>query len=176
MGAPARQMNASQMRSSNLAAGAALPSALPSPSRRRRSTTTRRRPVAPPRGRPTRRIVGRTAHVVTHLPESSAVVGMSRSRVWIAVIGVLLIGIVGINVLTVSYGSMASNVEAEIDGLQRRNAILKSNETTALSMPRVREAALAAGMTVPDPIDIEYRTYRPGDITAAAQRLAAEGG
>ena len=165
MAAPARQMTAT-----------ALPSALPAPSRRRRSAPTRRRPVNPPKRRQGRHIVGRTAHVVTHLPESSAVVGMSRGRVWIAVIGVLLIGIVGINVLTVSYGSMASNLEAEIDTLQSRNAILKSHETTALSMPRVRDAATAAGMTVPDPIDIKYRTYQPGDIAAAAQRLAAEGG
>jgi hypothetical protein len=170
MGAPARQLSGRQMTAT------ALPSALPAPSRRRRSTPVRRRPVAPPKRRPTRRLVGRTAHAVTHLPESSAVVGMSRSRVWIAVIGVLLLGIIAINVLTVSYGSMASNLEGEIDALQSRNAILKSHETTALSMPRVRDAATAAGMTTPDPVDIQYRTYKPGDIAAAAQRLAAAGG
>lgn len=91
-------------------------------------------------------------------------------------IGLLLIGIVAINVLTVSYGSMASNIEADIDTLNNRNAILKSTETNALSMPRVRNAATAAGMVVPETIDVRYRSFQPGDIAAAAQRLAAEGG
>lgn len=153
----------------------ALPAALPAPGRRRRAPS-RSRQAAPPKRHQTRRFVGRTAHVVTHLPESSAVVGISRSRVWIAVIGLLLIGIVAINVLTVSYGSMASNIEADIDTLNNRNAILKSNETTALSMPRIQTAAAAAGMAVPEPTDVRYRNFQPGDIAAAAQRLAAEGG
>jgi len=169
MGAAARQLPNRQ------ASASALPSALPS-RRPGRSAPARRRHVSTPKRHQTRRLVGRTAHVVTHLPESSAVVGMSRSRVWIAVIGVLLIGIVAINVLTVSYGSMASNIEADIDTLQSRNAILKSHETNALAMPRVRDAALAAGMTVPEPIDIRYRNFKPGDFAAAAQVLAAEGG
>jgi len=92
------------------------------------------------------------------------------------VIGVLLIGIVAVNVLTVSYGSMASNIEADIQTLERRNAILESSEVTALSMPRVRNAALAAGMAVPAPEEIRYLTFKDGDVAAAAQRLAAEGG
>ena len=101
---------------------------------------------------------------------------MSRSRVWIGVIGVLLIGIVAINVLTVSYGSMASSIEADIATLQDRNAILRSTQTKTLSMPQVRSAAAAAGMAVPEPTDVRYRNYSSGDIAAAAQRLAAEGG
>ena len=43
-------------------------------------------------------------------------------------------------------------------------------------MPRVRRAAVAAGMAVPATDEIIYRSYQPGDIAAAAQRLAAEGG
>lgn len=95
---------------------------------------------------------------------------------WIAVIGVLLIGLVAINVVTVSYGSMASGIDADIQELQRRNAILRSSETKALSIPRVQNAAAAAGMTMPAPTDVEYLHFKPGDIAAAAQRLAAEGG
>ncbi len=37
-------------------------------------------------------------------------------------------------------------------------------------------AALAAGMAAPDPEELRYLHYKPGDIAAAAQRLAAEGG
>lgn len=163
MAAPARQMSAT-----------ALPAALPS--RRRRSAPARHRYPAPAKRHQTRHLVGRTAQVVTHLPESNAVVGMSRSRLWIAVVGALLIGIVAINVVTVSYGSMASGIETEIQTLQQRNAILKSHEISALSMPRVRDAALASGMAVPAPDEIHYRHFQKGDFAAAAQRLAAEGG
>lgn len=166
MAATARQMQSS-----------ALPAVLPAPGRRRTRATPARRPAPQRRQRHGgRRLVGRTAHVVTHLPETGAVVGMSRSRVWIAVIGILLIGLVAVNVVTVSYGASASKVDAEIQALERRNAILKSTETEILSMPRVHETALSAGMAAPDPEELRYLRYKPGDLAAAAQRLAAEGG
>lgn len=167
MAAPARQMPAP-----------ALPAVLPAPGRRRsrRPAPVRRRGPAPGRRSSGRRLVGRTAQVVTHLPETNAVVGISRSRVWIAVIGVLLTGLVAINVMTVSYGASSSRTDTQIQALERRSAILKSTETRMLSMPRVRDAAVAAGMSVPDPEELNYLQYKPGDIAAAAQRLAAEGG
>ena len=147
----------------------------------------RQRRVRRPEGRPARtrqqpqrrRVTGtarRTASVAIHLPESTAVVGISRSRVWIAVIGVLLVGIVAINVVTVSYGAMSGKINSEIQKIDRQNSILKSQQTTALSMPRVEDAASAAGMVTPEPTDINYRSFSSGDIAAAAQRLATEGG
>jgi len=166
MAAPARQMSAS-----------ALPAVLPAPGRRRPRATPARRPSPQRHQRHGgRRFVGRTAHVVTHLPESGAVVGISRSRVWIAIIGILLTGLVTINVMTVSYGASSSKIDAQIQSLERRNAILRSTETEMLSMPRVHDAAVAAGMTSPDPEEVRYLHYKPGDIAAAAARLAAEGG
>lgn len=160
------------------ASGSVLPAH--APGRRRARPVPARRPSGPARQRRNkgqrRRLIGRTAQVVTHLPESGAVVGISRSRLWIAVIGVLLIGIVGINLITVSYGSMASRFETQIQKLEQRNSILRSSETAAMSMPRVRNAALAAGMVAPATDEIRYRSFTPGDFAAAAQRLAADGG
>ncbi len=144
------------------------PARRPSPSRRRSGTAVRRNRE--------RGLVGRTAHAVTALPESTAVRRLSKGRAWIAIIGVLLIGIVAINVVTVSYGAMSSRIGTDIAELQRQNSILTSQTTRALSMPRVRRAAVAAGMAVPATDEIIYRSYQPGDIAAAAQRLAAEGG
>jgi len=158
------------------AAPARQATALPAyaPGRRRQ-----RRPVPARTRQPRHRVSGsarRTASVVTHLPESTAVVGISRSRVWIAVIGILLIGIVAINVITVSYGAMSGRIQNDIQTLDRQNSILKSQQTEALSMPRVQDAAASAGMLVPAPDEIHYRSFQPGDIAAAAQRLAADGG
>jgi hypothetical protein len=150
------------------------PATLPSRRRRRpqhQTTPARRRPA-----NRRRRLVGRSAHVVGRLPESAAVRKISGSRLWIALIGVLLIGIVAINVLTVSYGAMASRIEGDIEKLERQNSILSSQTTRALSMPRVRNAASAAGMIAPATDEIRYREFGPEVFAAAAQRLAAEGG
>ncbi len=155
----------------------AQPAVLPAPGRRRPRATPARRPSPQRHQRHGgRRLVGRTVHVVAHLPESRPVVGVSRSRLWIAIIGILLTGLVTINVMTVGYGASSSRIDEQIQSLERRNAILKSTETELLSMPRVRDAALAAGMATPDPEELRYLHYKPGDIAAAAQRLAAEGG
>lgn len=172
MAAAAGQPTSSRIR------GSVLPARMPA---RRR---LRPAPASRPAGRDRRRrgahrsrsLIGRTAHAVTHLPESGAVVGISRSRLWIAVIGVILIGIVGINLVTVSYGSMASRFETQIQELEQRNSILRSSEAAATSMPRIRNAALDAGMAVPATDEIRYRSFAPGDFAAAAQRLAADGG
>ena len=153
------------------------PATLPSPRRRRpqHQTTPRHRRPAGNRA-PRRRLVGRGAHAVGRLPESAAVRRISGSRLWIGLIGVLLIGIVAINVLTVSYGAMASRIEGDIEKLERQNSILGSQTTRALSMPRVRDAASAAGMSTPATDEIRYREFGPEVFAAAAQRLAAEGG
>jgi len=91
------------------------------------------------------------------------------------VIGALLLAIVAINVVTVSYGSMASKLEMEIEAIQRQSEILKSSQTAALAMPRVQAEAGAEGMYLPEPDDIVYRSFQQSDYEAAAARLAAGG-
>ena len=168
MGAAARRLEALPQTS---------PATLPSRRRRRPRHQTppgRRRPAG--RNTRRRRLVGRSAHVVVRLPESAAIRKISGSRLWIALIGLLLIGIVAINVLTVSYGAMSSAVEADIEKLERQNSILRSQTTRALSLPRVRNAASAEGMKMPATDEIRYREFAPEVFATAAQRLAAEGG
>ncbi len=165
MGAAARKLEAMPR---------TAPATLPPRRRPQHQTTPGRRRSANHRPE-RRRLVGRGAHVVGRIPESAAVRKISGSRIWIAVIGLLLIGIVAINVLTVSYGAMASRVETNIQTLERQNAILGSANTRALSMPRVRNAATAAGMSAPATDEIRYREFGPEVFAAAAQRLAAEG-
>lgn len=101
---------------------------------------------------------------------------MSRSRLWIVVIGALLAGIVAINVVAVSYGTQASRNQSAIQELERKNSILRSAGVNAVSMPTVLGEASEAGMAHPDPTAIRYLEHSPSDIAAAAQRLAAEGG
>lgn len=169
MGAAARKLEAMPRH-----APATLPSRRRGPARH--SSPGRRRTAAPARPAQRRHLVGRSAHAVGRLPESAAVRRISGSRIWIALIGLLLIGIVAINVLTVSYGATASKVETKIEKLERQNTILSSSTTRALSMPRVRNAAVGAGMLTPATDEIRYREFGPEVFAAAAQRLTAEGG
>ncbi|MDQ2622277.1 MAG: hypothetical protein M3Y45_04465 [Actinomycetota bacterium] len=122
-------------------------------------------------------MINRTAHAVGHLPESGMVRGIvGRPPFWIFALGLVVIGIVFINVAGLSYGSRASKIETEIQNLERRNSILRSSQTQALAMPRIRHQAASAGMAMPAPDEIHYRQFQPGDFAAAAARLAAEGG
>ena len=141
------------------------------PAVRRRPGT--RRPAA--RQRSGLRLIGKSAHAVTHFPESGLVRTVSTGRRWIFAIGALLLLTVAINVVTVSYGSTASRLETQIESIERQNAILKSAQTAALSMPRVQAQAEAEGMVLPEPDAIHYRSFRPTDYSAAAERLAAGG-
>lgn len=139
----------------------------------RRRPATRRRPGA--RQHSGLRLIGKSAHAVTHFPESGLVRTAATGRRWIFVIGALLLAIVAINVVTVSYGSMTSKLETQIESIERQNAILKSSQTAALAMPRVQAQAEAEGMYLPEPDAIHYRSFQPGDYEAAAARLAAGG-
>ena len=105
----------------------------------RRRPATRRRPGT--RSHSGLRLVGKSARAVTHFPESGLVRTAAAGRRWIFVIGALLLAIVAINVVTVSYGAMASKLETQIESIERQNAILRSSQTAALAMPRVQAQA-----------------------------------
>lgn len=171
MGAPARQLDPVP---APLRAPRTRPSRRPTPARPSRPGG-RRRPGAA--RRPRLRLINRTAHAVGHIPETGLIRGIvARTPFWIFAIGILVIGIVFINVAGMSWGARAGKIETEIQQLERRNSILRSSQTRALSMPRIRHAAAAEGMTMPAPDEIRYREFQPGDYAAAAARLAAEGG
>ena len=161
MGAPARPLPVLPARS---------PARRPVP---RRRPAVRRRPGA--RQHSGLRLIGKSAHAVTHFPESGLVRTASTGRRWIFVIGALLLATVAINVVTVSYGAMASKLETQIESIERQNAILKSSQTAALAMPQVQAQAEADGMLLPQPDAIHYRSFQPTDYAAAAERLAAGG-
>ncbi len=169
MGSPARQLDPmpGPLR-------APRPARRPGPSRGPRPS---RRQAPGTGGQPRLRLINRTAHAFGHLPETGVVRGIvGRPPFWIFAIGALVIAIVFINVAGMSYGARASKIETEIQSLERRNSILRSSQTQALSMPRIRHHAAAAGMAMPAPDEIHYRQFHPGDYAAAAARLAAEGG
>jgi cell division protein FtsL len=120
--------------------------------------------------------VGRTAVAVRQLPDSGAIKHLTRGRAWIAVLGVLLIGIVALNVATLSLTATAGKVEDNIQTLSQENSVLRAHQARLLANSRVRSAAASIGLATPAPGDITYRDAGRDAIAAAARRLSAISG
>lgn len=135
----------------------------------RRSTPARR-----PGGQLIPIAVG-TATAVRHLPDSSLMVRMTRGRVWIGVLGVLLAGIVAINVVTLSLAASAGQIDRNIAALESENSILHNRDAERSGVARVRHEAAALGLVTATTDQIGYVQASSNDATVAAQRLAAAG-
>ena len=161
------------------------PATAPPPSR---TTPPRRRkaaPKAPARkpGRPKRAragghprlalAVGRTAVAVRDLPDSGLVVRLTRGRAWIGVLGVLLAGIVALNVVTLSFAASSSKVDESVTTLEQENSALRSRLAGEMSTKKTRHAASERGLAMPTTMEPTVIKAEPGVVARAAQRLAA---
>lgn len=143
----------------------------------------RRAPArAPQRARPkTRRspgarvipLAGRTAVAVSHLPDSNLIVRMTRGRAWIGVLGVLLVGIVALNVVTLSFAASAGKIDQQITALDQENNVLSNRDARNGGVGPVREAGAALGLAMPPSSEISFVDVGPDDVATAAARLAA---
>jgi hypothetical protein len=154
------------------------------------AATVRRAPAvgAPARKPPARRkaparrpgghlipIAAGAATVVRQLPDSSLIVRMTSGRLWIGVLGVLLAGIVAVNVVTLSIAASAGHIEQNIEALEEENPILGARDATRSGAARVRHDAGALGLGAASSDQIGYVRASPRDLSIAAQRLAAAG-
>ena len=97
---------------------------------------------------------------------------MTRGRAWIAVLGVLLVGIVALNVVTLSFAASAGKIERKHPGAQKENSVLHSRDAQRSGdrqgPPR---GGGASGLAMPQ-ADPGHRNPRsPDDVAIAAQRL-----
>jgi hypothetical protein len=102
-------------------------------------------------------------------------VRLTRGRAWIGVLGVLLAGIVALNVITLSLAATAGRVDQNIQALDKENSILRSRDAHKSGAARVRSDAAALGLTVPTTDEVKPIGARGDDVAIAAQRLAAAG-
>ncbi|MGE5282069.1 MAG: hypothetical protein ACM3N0_07080 [Chloroflexota bacterium] len=156
------------------------------PTRRARASSsygrTKTKSAPQPRRAPARRPGGHlipiavgTASAVRQLPDSSLVVRLTRGRAWIAVLGVLLIGIVAVNVATLSFAASAGRIEKNIEALEEENGLLRARDAARSGAARVRHEATVAGL-IAAPVDqVGTLKASPHDVRVAAQRLAAAG-
>jgi hypothetical protein len=115
--------------------------------------------------------VGRTALAVSGLADSGLVLRLTRSRIWIGLLGTLLVGIVALNVLALSLNASSSKTAALADELRSENSALTTQIAGGLTNERVQQAAARLGLIVPEPGAILFLDRRRGDAAAAADRL-----
>jgi Tfp pilus assembly protein PilN len=116
-----------------------------------------------------------TATAVRNLPDSSLMVRMTRGRAWIAVLGLLLVGIVALNVVTLSLAASSGHVERNIQALDEENSLLRSRDAQRSGAGRIRHAAAALGLSAAAVDRVGSVRADPEDVETAARRLAAAG-
>jgi hypothetical protein len=100
---------------------------------------------------------------------------MTRGRAWIAVLGVLLVGIVAVNVVTLSLSASAGHIETNITALEEENPLLQGRVSRLYGSARVRHEAAALGLGAAPTDQVAYVQASGKDVAIAAQRLAAAG-
>ena len=101
---------------------------------------------------------------------------MTRGRAWIAVLGVLLVGIVALNVVTLSFAASSGKIDEQITALEQENSILARPRRPALRHRRGSPARRPPlGLAMPASEEIHFTEAGPDDVATAAQRLAAAG-
>lgn len=154
----------------------------PAPARRKPAPTRAKAAPARRKASPARRPGGQlipfavnTASAVRALPDSGLIVRMTRGRLWIGVLGVLLAGIVGLNVMTLSLAAQAGQIDQNITALDEENSLLRSRDAQKSGAGRIRADAAALGLSAAAVDATGAVQAGPDDVEIAARRLAAAG-
>ena len=146
------------------------PRARSAPARPRRVSGPLR--PAPAAGAAVRRGTTGVFERIRALPETRFVDGLLRGRAWIWLIGLLLGGIVAMQVSLLKLNAGISRAVTTSATLERQNADLEAGIARMSSGDRVRAEALKEGMVSPLPGGVEYLTVRgERDATRAARRM-----
>jgi len=101
---------------------------------------------------------------------------MTRGRAWIGVLGVLLAGIVALNVLTLSFAASTGKIYQSIEALEQDISVTQSRDAQRYGIARIRAEAGAQGLVMPSPNQVHYLSVAPTDVETAARRLSAASG
>lgn len=113
----------------------------------------------------------RSAGAVRDFSDSSLIMRLTRGRGWIAVLGALLVGIVALNVISLSLSAGSGQTSLQIDELKTEVSALRAQIDERLSSSRVEAEAARLGLAVPDPKAITYLSANDGDAARLAHLL-----
>jgi hypothetical protein len=150
------------------------------------STAHARRVAAPPRRvsgpsvrggavalpAPQRRGATGTFERVLRLPDHRMVDRLLRGRAWIWLVGILLGGIVAMQVSLLKLNSGISRAVDAAATLERQNSDMESSIARLSSGERIRDGAERSGMIMPPAGEVQYVTVRPDrDAARAVARM-----
>ena len=145
---------------------------LPRHTRRVSGPIARPVPHVPAVPRPVRRGSTGAFERLLALPDLRLVDRLLRGRVWIWLIGILLGGIVAMQVSLLKLNTGISNAVTTSATLERVNADLETEVARLSSGERIQRTAAEEGMVAPAAGDVGYLTARPGrDEGLAAERM-----
>lgn len=113
----------------------------------------------------------RTAGAVGGIADSGIFVWLTRGRLWIGLLGGLLVGIVALNVIALSFSASSSGAANRADELRSVNSTLRAQIAESLSREEVQAAATELGLMWPAPSVISYVHPGADDAEVAAKRL-----
>lgn len=108
---------------------------------------------------------------VSGIADSGIVLSLTRSRLWIGVLGSLLVGIVALNVMALSFNAASSETAGVSDELRERNSALRAAIADGLSNERLQSAAVRIGLVMPQAASALMLTPSASDAAEAARRL-----
>jgi len=162
--APARRKTAQPVRHHRRVSGPARPATA--------------RAVAAPRPLPRPSFglfTNRAAQAVCTLRDSPVVDRLVRGQGWIALLGVLLIGLVGLNVSLLKLNAQNGRTAEVARDLRIQNAKLRGSVSRLGSSTRLQQAARNAGLVMPTPQMVNYLTAHPrSDGRRAARNVRLE--
>jgi hypothetical protein len=96
---------------------------------------------------------------------------LTRGRLWIGLLATLLVGIVGLNVMALSFSASSSKAGRAAVELERQNSALRAQLASQLSSEELQRTASRLGLIVPEPGAIGYLEPGADDAAVAAKRL-----
>jgi hypothetical protein len=99
------------------------------------------------------------------------VLSLTRSRLWIGVLGSLLVGIVALNVMALSFNAASSETAGLSDDLREANSALRADVADGLSNERLQDAAARIGLVIAPAASALMLTPGGDDAAEAARRL-----
>ncbi len=138
-------------------------------------TAPRPRRTSGPRTAPARErnlsVPARALAVVRGLPDHSLLDRIVRGRAWIPLLGVMLAGIVAMQVEVLKLGASMGRAIEQGTALQSRNELLRASVATLADDQRIERLAAGMGMVMPEPTAVGFLSMRSGNAQHAASNI-----
>ncbi len=160
----------------------AVPAPAPAPTRTRPARPARpSRPARPARSRSTRSATKapwrlRTSAYVRGLPDHALLDRIIRGRVWIPLLGLLLAGIVAMQVEVLKLNAGIGRSLERGSALQGQNELLRASVARLSDEQRIERIAAQAGMVMPSPDQLQFVHTGPSSVERALGSIHAPDG